>query len=1053
MSNFTLWIEEVNALIGKLSAAGQPGVCTFAQGSIEGCELRDFDDSGWKHVMGKGAPINGINVASGVSEKKQETLDLCDWSMVDGPAAMRKRILLPEYIEGVCTNHAKIYITLTMLAPLEIYIDGQLSARYKYWGDTRQCELVVAENYEQGSEHIAVFKTPQNDGDAHLGVYINCDVLENKMLMLSTAIAQLEFAKKLMNEAPAIVSPCINELTGILDADAVIKRDWIKIEDTIREIDRILCKIDTIAKKFKVHIIAHSHLDMNWLWNYQETVDICVRDFRTLVDILDENPDLRFSQSQTCVYDIVQKNDPATFERVLQKIQEGVWEVTAATWSEHDLYTSGNETFVNQILSAAKYTSNVLKTNPSRVCWEPDTFGHPATIPNILTKAGVAYYYHFRCNPGHSLKWWEGTDGSRVLDYCFGPYNNALRPANLMTVVHEFLDSYGVRTSMFVFGVGDHGGGPTRRDIEIKKYLDKKPGLPTLLFSKVCDFFDEAVAIKKDWPVFKGEQHLIFEGCYTVKTKIKKLLRDGDARLNDAQAAAAFSMMNQKDAGNSQAEINKAWEKVCFNGFHDISCGCNIKPADEYTFQIGSEAIAAAHEVIGKSLDILAEDSITVFNTLAFTRTDVVCAPAPKGIKKFGLLKCESENAIEYQIFDGNIYFIARDVPALSYKKYSVLTGETGSESRMPCRGNDGREDGSVYQVESGRYKLEISARTGSIVTLYDKIQKKNVLRRLQGFAEVPGAFYAQQSSNLFKMIYEEPHIMSAWVLGNEFAHNYLISTPSIFIMENGNVFTKLKIERKYNESTFVQYITLYQDSDRVDFEFQLDWQEMGHYKTGVPVLKVCFSSDIEAPAYIFETPMGSVNRNAQNIEVPAYRYVALADQDRAMALFNDNKHGFRVSGSTIDMSLVRGSYSPDASPDLGEVTGRYAVKPYYGAVSKSEMQKDAMAFNSPLLGMTGSLNFDCAGSSNIIVDSDNIVVFSMKPSFDGRNLVITSVEAEGKDTQASIYLPADCKFVYEVDLKQDILKSIPVDHSVIHVCFGRNEIKSFMFVLEECSR
>ena len=245
MSNLTLWIQEVNDLIGKLSNAGQPGICTFAQGSIEGCESPGFDDSGWKPVMGKGAPINGINVASGDSEKNQETLDLCDWSMVDGPAAMRKRIQFPKYIEGVCTDGTKIYITMTMLAPLEIYIDGRLAAKYKYWGDTRQCELVVTEDYKEGGEHIAVFKTPQNDGDAHLGVYINCDALENKMLDLSAAVAQLEFAKKLMSKAPSIVAPCIAELTDILDAEAVVNRDWSKIEGNLSDIDRGLRSISS----------------------------------------------------------------------------------------------------------------------------------------------------------------------------------------------------------------------------------------------------------------------------------------------------------------------------------------------------------------------------------------------------------------------------------------------------------------------------------------------------------------------------------------------------------------------------------------------------------------------------------------------------------------------------------------------------------------------------------------------------------------------------------------------------------------------------------------
>ncbi len=1046
MSNLSLWIKEANILVGKLSSAGQPGVCKFAQGDIEGCESPEFDDSNWKSVMGKGAPINGINVDSVISEKKEETLDLCDWSMTGGPAAMRKRIMLPQTIEGIDTNGSKVYITMTMLAPLEIYIDGSLSAAYKYWGDSRQCEIMITDRYKAGTEHVAVFKTPQNDGDAHLGVYINCEALEEKMLLLTTAVAQLEFAEKLLSVEPEMVSECLRKLEGLLDPDAISRRDWNKIETDLKGIDEILNNIDPVAKKFRVHLIAHSHMDMNWLWNYEETVDICVRDFRTIVNLLDENPDLKFSQSQSCVYDIVQKNDPATFERVLQKIKEGVWEVTAATWSEHDLYTSGSETFANQILAAAKYARDVLKTSPSRICWEPDTFGHPATIPNIMTKAGVEYYYHFRCNPGHALKWWEGTDGSRILDFCFGPYNNALRPANIMPVVNEFWDNFGVKSSMFVFGVGDHGGGPTRRDIRVKRFLDNKPGLPTLLFSKACDFFDEALAIKKDWPVYKGEQQFIFEGCYTLKTKIKKILRDGDSRLNDAQAALAYRMITQKNGGQNQTELNRAWEKICFNGFHDISCGCNIKDADAYDFRIGNEAIATACEIADGCIETRGETGITIFNTLGFSRTDAVCADAPKGIPEHGMIKSSDGEKTAYQVMGGKIYFIAKEVPALSNKTYTIEEGHCSGKA-MPCRIARGLDDGSVFGMESSRYVLEISARTGTIVTLYDKLIKKDVLKRLKGFAEVPGAFYAQKSSNLFKMVYEEPHIMSAWVLGNEFSHRYLITAPDISVEQSGSVFTRLKIERKYNDSLFIQYITLYQELDRVDMEFALDWRELGHHTTGVPVLKVCFSGDMEAPEYIYETPFGSVKRQIQNAEVPSYRYVALAEEDRALALFNDNKHGFYASGSEIAMTLVRGSYSPDASPDLGEVTGKYAVKPYYGPISRAKIQKDAMAFNSPFVAKTGALQ-DSGADSCIALDSDSIVITSIKPSFDGKNVVVIMQEAEGRETEASLAFKFECKAVWEVDLKQDAVRYLTVADSKVTVRMRENEIKSIMFIM-----
>ncbi|MDR0518662.1 MAG: hypothetical protein LBG82_01205 [Clostridiales Family XIII bacterium] len=1040
MENYRLWIEYADDIIKKISSAGLPGICTFFQGDIRGCEMPDYDDSGWENVIGKGAPINGINVNSGTANDHSENLKPCDWSMVDGPAAMRKRIALPEYIEGIPTEGTKIYITMTMLAPLDIHIDGKHVASYKYWGDSRPCEITVTPRYKRGATHTVVFKTPQGEGDAHLGVYINCEVLEQRMLELSTAITQLRFAQKLADFGFPQICEALSEMNDALHSEAVHNRDWEIIKTDLAAIDTILEKIDCAAKQFKVHLIAHSHIDMNWLWNYDETKDICVRDFRTIVKLMDENPDLCFSQSQSCVYDIVQQNDPETFSRVLEKIAEGSWEVTAATWSEHDLYTSSGETFIQQLLQASRYSQNVLHAPPSRVCWEPDTFGHPATVPNLLTKAGVSYYYHFRCNAeGHALKWWEGTDGSRLLDYCFGPYNNALRPENVISAANEFLDSFGVHTSMFVFGVGDHGGGPTRRDISIKRYLDSKPGLPKLVFSKVCAFFDEVLAEKQDWPIYKGEQGFIFEGCYTTKAAIKKMQRDGDARLCDAQAAAALNMLNGNDTTEESQLLNESWRKICFNGFHDIACGCNIHAADSYNFQIGGEAIASADKVLQKSLRIDGNDGITVFNSLAFERTDIVSAPLPPNSPESIALRWDGGTSIG-QISGNRVMFVADNMQGLSSRHYSLEALDT-PPCPMPLALGSCHDDGSVHSLRSKRYLLEISARTGTIVTLRDEISGRDVLEHMTGFAEVPSAFNAQRSSGILKMIYEEPHIMSAWVLGNEMSLHYLIDSPEVKVTQNGPVLSQIRITRKYNASTFTEDITLYDDLARVDIHFNLDWNELGHHKTGIPVLRLGFSTAVNNPKYIYETPMGSISREKQATELPSLRYVALAGENMSVALFNDNKHGFRVAGPQIDMTLVRGSYSPDAAPDRREVSGRCAIQPYYGTLSLSSVQRDAMSVNCPLVAVEGN----CAlWDYGIRMESDHVLITSIKPSHDGKQIAITAMETSGAPANAALLLPASVDGITESDILQNPLRPLS-RMECSDICFRGNEIKSFL--------
>ncbi|MGI6113072.1 MAG: alpha-mannosidase [Mahellales bacterium] len=1066
------WLEEAQRLLKALSEWGQPGICTFRQGAIDGCERVDYDDTHWKRVMGKGVPIPGIATDSIATEGERTDLEVCDWSMYDGPAAMRKRIQLPEYIEGLPTEGTKVYLTLTMLAPLDIYIDGRKAASYRYWGDTRQCELVVTESYKTGITHVVVFKTPQNDGDAHLGVYINYQVVEDAMLDLSTAVEQIKFAQKLYDiHRDEKLEDALLKLDAALDSSDIEKRNWESINSTIKAIDQILKPFESYAKEFKVHLIAHAHIDMNWLWDMEDTIDISVRDFKTICDIMDENPDMCFSQSQAAVYDIVKKHDPQLLERVKKKIDEGMWDVTAATWVEHDLNTSSGETFARHSLLSSRYLRDELKTKPSQICWEPDTFGHPATIPNILSKCGVKYYYHFRCGSGYPIYWWEGTDGSRVLDFCFGPYNNSLRPTNIMPVCMELLNQYGMKTSMFVFGVGDHGGGPTRNDIRIKRYLDSKPVMPKLVFSTTKAFYEAALREKTDYPVIKGEQNFIFEGCYTTKTKIKKFIRDGEARLMDAEALMAYQAAKGNDVKEDNERAMEAWKHVCFNGFHDISCGCNIKAADKYDYTIGQQAIDTAKDISDKYMARIADSYqggqdrvLTVFNQLAFVRDDLVEIELPKDVKG-GVLVDDEGKHVPAQFEKGKLIFIAKSLPALGCRVYRLKDSQcSNSTDSIKVNMAYGTQDGSVCSMESDNYYLEVSSRTGTIVTLYDKTAKRDMLKRLRGEPEVAYAFKAEASSNLLQMFYEEPHIMSAWVIGNKFELKNLIQTPQIELVGCGVVRAVLKVSRKYNNTSIDQYITIYNGLDRVDFSIDIDWQERGYYKESIPFLRVGFTTALETPQYTYELPMGWLDRKDQGVELPSLRFVNLYENGYGVSLFNDCKHGFSVEGGSVYMSLVRGSYSPDAMPDKGLVTAKYALRPYSGDKNIPGVVKGAAAFNHPPVAAwatgrnedvsslqenkeslsSGGTREDTGGM--VSVSPNNVVVSSVKPAADGSGVIVRLVENGGKNTDALVALKGKFSAVLETDIKEDVIKVLPWDGNSITLPIKAFEIKTLLF-------
>ncbi len=270
---------------------------------------------------------------------------------------------------------------------------------------------------------------------------------------------------------------------------------------------------ETNIKEYTVHLVGHAHIDMNWLWLWPETVEVCKNTFSTMLELMEEYPQFRFSQSQASAYLPIEEQFPDLFRKIQERVKSGQWEITGGTWTEGDLNMASGEAIVRQILYAKRYFLEKFGVEP-KICWEPDTFGHAWTIPQILAKSGIKYYYFMRCGKNEPVFWWESPDGSRVLAFNRGSYNGSI-DESIKDAVIDLAQRYDVKDAMFVYGVGDHGGGPTRKDIEKALELGKRKDFPNVKFDTAVGFFDTILAQKKDFPVIRDELNFVFTGCYT----------------------------------------------------------------------------------------------------------------------------------------------------------------------------------------------------------------------------------------------------------------------------------------------------------------------------------------------------------------------------------------------------------------------------------------------------------------------------------------------------------------------------------------------------------
>ncbi|MCL2701800.1 MAG: glycosyl hydrolase-related protein [Phycisphaerae bacterium] len=358
------------------------------------------------------------------------------------------------------------------------------------------------------------------------------------------------------------------------------------IEKAVTEAETLLEPIARLAKTFTVHCVGHAHIDMNWMWSWPETVNTTNDTFLTMLKLMDEYPDFCFTQSQASVYEIVERHNPPMLDAIRARVKEGRWEVVASHWVEGEKNIVSGESLARHLLYTRKYMKELfgLEAADIPVEWTPDTFGHAITVPACEARGGVRRIYMCRGGQGWAkppVFWYQSPDGSRVLvNYETTWYNDRIGPHNAKAML-QFCTKTGLRDWMNVYGVGDHGGGPTRRDIERCHDMNTWPVYPNFKLATSGPFFDLLEQHGDKWPVIDRELNFEFPGCYTTQTVIKRNNRFGETYGVEAEWAGVLGMI-AGGVAYPEAPLEQVWRTVCFNHFHDILPGSGVHATQTY---------------------------------------------------------------------------------------------------------------------------------------------------------------------------------------------------------------------------------------------------------------------------------------------------------------------------------------------------------------------------------------------------------------------------------------------------------------------------------------
>lgn len=826
-----------------------------------------------------------------------------------------------------------------------------------------------------------------------------------------------EVLYELMEQIPEDKARHMSILAALNDATNVLlqyKEEGIaKAREILaRELDK-KCGDESLS----ISAIGHAHIDLAWLWPIRETIRKGARTFSTVLNNMEKYPDYVFGASQPQLYQWMKDYYPDLYEKVKARVQEGRWEVQGAMWVEADTNIPSGESLVRQILYGKRFFKEEFGKD-MKILWLPDVFGYSAALPQIMKKSGVEYFMTIKLSwslinkfPHHTFIW-KGIDGSEVLAHMppEGTYNSSAAPRAIAKTEKEFLDKGVSDKALLLFGIGDGGGGPGQEHLERLKRVKNLNGLVPVKQEPALNFFKSIEKDRDKYKTWHGELYLErHQGTYTSQARSKRYNRKLEISLRELEFAA---MLAQLISGKEypQNELEKIWKEMLLYQFHDILPGSSITRVYDVSLERYAELMKTTQYMIDESyLSILnkidtgnAKNYIVAVNSLSWDRC-------------------------EWIKYDDK--WINVEVPALGYK---VIDLDRDVEIPVMKIEQDNILENDKIRV--------VFTEDGTIESIYDKENEREVLDK------------KQRSNRL--IVYED--YGDAWDFPIQYDE---YSGSPLKLVDYENYVDGPRIIRKnnyvYGKSRLTQEVVLTLGSRRIDFNTVVDWKEDNK------MLRTIFSVNAYSDQVTCDIQFGNIKRSThQNTswdmakyEICAHKWVDISQGDYGIALLNDCKYGHKVWENNISLNLLRSPSYPDPKADRAVHEFTYSLYPHLGDYEEGRVVREGYELNVPLRLIRGNASatepqLDKAGSF-MTVDSDSIVVESIKKAEDSDDIIIRFYECHGKAVSAKLNFGFQISDVEVVDLMEQKVDSDSWNKDTYELKFNPFEIKTIKVKLD----
>ena len=797
----------------------------------------------------------------------------------------------------------------------------------------------------------------------------------------------------------------------------------------------------------KVHLIGNAHLDPVFLWTLPDGLSEIKATFRSALDRIAQFGDFVFTSAAISYYAWVEENCPEMFSEIQSAVKSGHWNITGGMWVQPDCNMISAESFARHFLYSQKYVKErfgiTVKTG-----YNVDSFGHTASLPKLLNEGSIENYVYMRPAEGDEKKYpfadcvfnWKYKDGCVTAFRIIDGYGENIKDDEKLKKFDSLAENYNHDIMMF-YGVGNHGGGPTIRNINvIHEFMNKSEH--EFVFSCPDRFFEDIKNQNPDLNDYEGDLQNHASGCYSANSYVKSANRIAEDRLSESEkwlTMANILLGRENNAGLTE----EAWKGVLFNQFHDLLCGCSVKSsfddargdfefAKSVSFKLKSRSLQAISWNIDtdKGVGALSKDCdwlweagdlgtpVVVFNPLSFDVTVPVQIRKPRYCAGITYVENDEEIAVPFQEVREDMtehdyktaFMINASVPAYGYRTFWVY-----AQNEHKFEKKNLLNIGENF-LENDRIRVEFDKETGCISSLTDKKGKNYVGK----YASKPVLIDDSENDTWAheKFIFDK-------VIGE-------FSSPEFRILEHGECVVTLRVKQKCGNNYIIQDYSLCPHDETVHVGVRLFMYDE------LRILKLKFSPSFKINTALYGCAGGVIEKTADGREQPMQRFIAVTNSDSGLAVCVNDKFSASADENCIAFTALRTCYYADhmgerdgrmIPQDLGVNEFEYTISPFTGDIKEAEKTSEILRAEFPLINETyhkGTLQQSC---SLMKTADENVIVTLVKSAEDSDGIIVRLRELSGRKTDTRLTF---CGNEYNVSLNENDIATYRISDGMI---------------------